>query len=382
MVDHLAVAALAAVMTAVLAPLVAWVARRNGVVSRPPEPWRRRQVTVPTLGGIAMAVAALVALGLAAILPTFAAVFDSTSEPLALLVGVVIITAVGIVDDIRPLPPPVKLAGQIVAALGVVLFGVQLVHFWVPGLEVVVLSSDLGLVLTVLALVAMINAVNLIDGLDGLAAGVAAIAAVAFFAFAVRTQPSGLTPAIPTSSTLVAAIVVGISLGFLIHNWYPARIYMGDTGSQLLGLLLGVAMIAHVGRTAAPTSTDFVGSIPLLVPVLVLAVPFLDTAFAILRRLVARRPVTAGDRGHLHHLLLAFGHSHRRAVLILYYWSAVVAFGSVGPSFMPAERLVPWLLVAGAIGVVLVALSSRDARADARETAPGAEVSGPEQQAR
>ncbi|MFP4310619.1 MAG: glycosyltransferase family 4 protein [Nitriliruptoraceae bacterium] len=382
MVDHLGVAVLAAVITAVLAPLVAWGARRFGVVSRPPEPWRRREEAVPTLGGIAMAVGALLALALAAVLPTFAPLFAATSEPVALLVGVLVITVVGIVDDIRPLPPPVKLAGQIVASLGVVLFGVQLVHFWVPGLGVLALSGDLGLVLTVLALVAMINAVNLIDGLDGLAAGVAAIAAIAFFAFAVRSQPAGLTPAIPTSSTLVVAIVLGVSLGFLVHNWHPARVYMGDTGSQLLGLLLGVAMVSHVGRTAAPTSTDFVGSIPLLVPVLVLAVPFLDTAFAVLRRLIARRPVTAGDRGHLHHLLLAFGHSHRRAVLILYYWSAVVAVASVGPSFLPVERLVPWVLVAGAIGIVLVALSSREPRQPTSEPVPEPSETGSQRQAR
>ncbi len=381
MVDHLGIAVLAAVVTAVLAPLVAWGARRYGVVSRPPEPWRRRQEAVPTLGGIAMAVGALLALALAAVLPAFEGLFASTSEPVALLVGVVVITVVGVVDDIRPLPPPVKLAGQIVAALGVVLFGVQLVHFWVPGIEVIALSSDLGLVLTVIALVAMINAVNLIDGLDGLAAGVAAIAAIAFFAFAVRSQPSGLAPAIPTSATLVAAIVLGVSVGFLVHNWHPARIYMGDTGSQLLGLLLGVAMVSYVGRTAVPTSTDFVGSIPLLVPVLVLAVPFLDTTFAVLRRLVARRPVTAGDRGHLHHLLLAFGHSHRRAVLILYYWSAVVAFGSVGPSFLPAERVLPWLIVAGAIGVVLVSLSARQPAVESSEDDPGIELPGSDQQA-
>jgi UDP-GlcNAc:undecaprenyl-phosphate/decaprenyl-phosphate GlcNAc-1-phosphate transferase len=153
--------------------------------------------------------------------------------------------------------------------------------------------------------------------------------------------------------------VIGVSLGFLVHNWHPARLYMGDTGSQLLGLLLGVAMVAHVGRTTAPTNTDFFGSIPLLVPVLVLAVPFLDSAFAVVRRLARRRPVTAGDLGHLHHLLLAFGHSHRRAVLVLYYWSAVVAFGSVAPAFLAWERLLPWLVVAGALGVVLTALGTR-----------------------
>ncbi len=365
MVAYLAVAALAAVVTAAVAPLVGLLSRRLGALERPPDTGQRpERPRVPTMGGLSMAAGGVAALGLAAVLPDFRRLFTETSEPLALLVGAAIIVAVGVLDDLRPLPPAIKLAGQIVAALGVVVFGVQLVHFWVPGVEVVALSSDLGLPLTVLALVVMINAVNLIDGLDGLAAGVTGIGAVAFFAFALRTQPDvSASGTVPTSATLVVAIVAGISIGFLLHNWHPACIYMGDTGSQLLGLLLGVAMISFVGRTAVPTDTDFLGSIPLLVPVLVLAVPFLDTAFAVIRRVVARRPVTAGDRGHLHHLLLAFGHSHRRAVLVLYYWSAVVAFGSVGPAFLAWERLLPWLVVAAALGAVLTALGTRPARA-------------------
>ncbi len=321
-----------------------------------------------------MALGVLTALGLAALLPTFDPLFTTTSEPVALLAGVLVIVAIGIVDDLRPLPPTVKLAGQIVAALGVVVFGVQLVHFWVPGIEVVALSRDLGLPLTVFALVAMINAVNLIDGLDGLAAGVSAIAALAFFVFAVRSQPSGLVDAVPTSATLVVALVAGASLGFLIHNWHPARLYMGDTGSMLLGLLLGVAGVSYVGRTTAPSNADFYGSIPLLVPVLVLAVPFLDTTFAVVRRLIRRRPVTSGDLGHLHHLLLAFGHSHRRAVLILYYWSALLAFGSVAPSFVALPRLLPWLLVAGALGVVLTVLGTRVGPADEVEAGAGTDA--------
>ncbi len=362
MIAHLAVAALAAIVTAALAPLAALLARRLGALEQPPDVGQHpTPAPVPTMGGLAMAVAVLLSLGFAALLPDFRRLFIETSEPVALLTGVLIIVAVGVLDDLRPLPPPVKLAGQIVASLGVVVFGVQLVHFWVPGIEVVVLSSDLGLPLTVLALVVMINAVNLIDGLDGLAAGVAAIGAMAFFAFALQTSGVGTSGAIPTSATLVVAIVAGSSVGFLAHNWHPARIYMGDTGSQLLGLLLGVAMISFVGRTATPTDADFFGSVPLLVPVLVLAVPFLDTTFAVVRRVVSRRPVTAGDRGHLHHLLIAFGHSHRRAVLVLYFWSAVIAFGSVGPAFLPWERLLPWLIVGAALGVVLTALGTRPA---------------------
>jgi len=362
LVAHFAVAALAAVVTAALSPLIALLSRRLGALERPPDTGPdtgqvSRERAVPTMGGLAMAAGVLAALGLAWLLPTFTPLFTATSEPLALLVGVVVIVMIGALDDLRPLPPPVKLAGQIVAALGVVVFGVQLVHFWVPGLEVIALSRDLGLPLTVLALVAMINAVNLIDGLDGLAAGVTTIAAVAFLVFAGHSQPGGVT-----SATLVGAIVIGVSVGFLIHNWHPARLYMGDTGSQLLGLLLGVAMISFVGRTTVPSNTDFFGSIPLLVPVLVLAVPFLDSAFAVVRRVSTRQPVTAGDRGHLHHLLLAFGHSHRRAVLVLYYWSAVIAFGSVAPAFLPWERLLPWLIVAGALGLVLTALGARPRR--------------------
>ncbi len=365
MLAHLAVALVAAVVTAVASPVAARLARRADAMAHPPDVGQERPPPrVPTLGGIAMALGVLAALGLASLLPTFDPLFTTTSEPVALLAGVLVIVAIGIVDDLRPLPPTVKLAGQIVAALGVVVFGVQLVHFWVPGIEVIALSRDLGLPLTVLALVAMINAVNLIDGLDGLAAGVSAIAAIAFFIFAVRSQPSGLVDAVPTSATLVVALVAGASLGFLIHNWHPARLYMGDTGSMLLGLLLGIAGVSYVGRTTAPSNADFYGSIPLLVPVLVLAVPFLDTTFAVVRRLVRRRPVTGGDLGHLHHLLLAFGHSHRRAVLILYYWSALLAFGSVAPSFVAFARLLPWLVVAGALGVVLTVLGTRVGPAD------------------
>jgi UDP-GlcNAc:undecaprenyl-phosphate/decaprenyl-phosphate GlcNAc-1-phosphate transferase len=359
-IAHLVVAATAALVTGIATPFVARWASRIGCEEVPTDPPGVVRASVPSLGGVAMLLGFLVAMGVAWVLPGFDALFTSTSEPIALLVGASIIVSIGIIDDVYGLPPTVKLAGQITAAFGVVLFGIQLVHFWIPGLEVIALSSDLGLPLTILALVAMINAVNLIDGLDGLAAGVCAIAAIAFFLFTVRSQPSGLVEAIPTSATLVAAIVAGMSLGFLVHNRYPARIFMGDTGAMLLGLLLGAAGVSYVGRTTAPSNADFYGSIPLLVPVLVLAVPFADTAFAVVRRIVARRPITIGDEGHLHHLLLAFGHSHRRAVLVLCYWSAVLAFGSVGPAFLPLSRLLPWLIGASAFGLALTAMGSRD----------------------
>jgi UDP-GlcNAc:undecaprenyl-phosphate/decaprenyl-phosphate GlcNAc-1-phosphate transferase len=363
-IEHLAIALTAAVVTAGSVPLVRRLAFRLGAVDTPSDPRKVHREPVPTLGGLAMYAGFLAAVLVAWLLPGFGPLFGSTSEPVALLVGATIIAVIGMADDLMGLAPTVKLAGQIIAALGVVVFGIQLVHFWVPGLEVIALSPDLGLPLTIFALVAMINALNLIDGLDGLAAGVAMIAAVAFYLFTVRSQPSGLAEAIPTSATLVAAVVAGMSAGFLVHNWHPARIFMGDTGAMLLGLLLGAAGVTYVGRTTAPSNADFYGSVPLLVPVLVLAIPFLDTMFAVARRAVTRQPLSMADKGHLHHLLLAFGHSHRRAVLVLYYWSAVLAFGSVGPAFLPMHRLVPWLLVAGGVGVALTALGARAATRD------------------
>lgn len=359
MLAHLAVAALAAVVTAVMVPLAARVARRFGATVEPHDAPDLHRAPVPALGGLAMFAGFLAALGLAWMLPEFAPLFTSTSEPLALLIGASAIVVIGVIDDLFELPPTVKLAGQIVAALGVVALGIQLVYFWVPGIDLIALSPDLGLPLTILALVAIVNALNLIDGLDGLASGIALIGASAFFLFAVRSQPSGLVENVPNSATLVAALVVGMAAGFLVFNWFPAKIIMGDTGSMLLGLLLGSAGVAYIARSTAPTSTDFYGAMPLLIPVLVLVIPFLDSSYAVVRRVLAGRPITAGDRGHLHHLLLAFGHSHRRAVLVLYYWSAVLAFGSVGPAFLAIDRLIPWLIVAIAVGVAITALGVR-----------------------
>jgi UDP-GlcNAc:undecaprenyl-phosphate/decaprenyl-phosphate GlcNAc-1-phosphate transferase len=355
----LVVATTGAVVTALVTPLVARVARRIGAVDRPQDPRKVHRDPVPTLGGIAMFVGLLAAVAVAFLIPEFRPLFTTTSEPLALVVGGLAIVAIGVADDLFSLPPTVKLAGQLLAALAVVVFGVQLVHFWVPGLQVVSLSADLGLVLTVLALVAMINAVNLIDGLDGLAAGVVGIAAIAFFVFTVRSTGAGLVDSIPTAAPLLAAAVAGLCIGFLVHNSHPASIFMGDTGSMLLGLLLGIAGVSYVGRTTAPSYADFYGSVPLFIPALVLAVPFLDTAFAITRRLLRRQSITAADRGHLHHLLLAFGHSHRRAVLVLYYWSALLAVASVGPAFVALPTLAPWLLAAAGIGAAVTVAGTR-----------------------
>ncbi|MBW3661537.1 MAG: undecaprenyl/decaprenyl-phosphate alpha-N-acetylglucosaminyl 1-phosphate transferase [Actinobacteria bacterium] len=369
MTPFLVVFAVAVGVTMVATPLASRVAWRVDAVDRPTARKVHDRPT-PLLGGLAMLAGFAAALGVGSQLDGLRDVFGTTSEPMGLLIGVLLIAALGIIDDLRGLSAPVKLAGQIIAAVPPILFGVQIVYVWVPGLDVVALSPDLGFPLTVLLIVAMVNAVNLIDGLDGLAAGVVAIAAAAFFAFAHASGGTGITESVPTSAPVVAAALTGICLGFLVFNFHPARIFMGDTGSMILGLLLASAGVSYVGRTTAPSYTDFAGSIPLLIPVLVLAVPFLDTLFAVLRRALSRRPLMQADRGHLHHVLIAFGHSHRRAVLVLYYWSAVMAFAAVGFSLLPTP-VVGWVTAgAVAVGALVTAAGVRRAR---DETVPDAD---------
>lgn len=354
----------AAVTTALATPLVIRFARHAGAIDKPADPRKVHKEPVPTLGGLAMLAGFLAALLVAGLMPSFRDVFDSTSEPLGLLIGVCLIVIVGLVDDVRGLPPTVKVAGQILAALGPVLFGIQLVYAWIPGLDVVSLAADLGMPLTVLLLLAMINAVNLIDGLDGLAAGVVAIAAIAFFAFATVSSDQGITQAVPTAAPLTAAILAGMCVGFLLHNFHPARIFMGDTGAMMLGLLLGSAGVSYVGRSTAPSTTDFAGTFPLLVPVLVLAIPFADTAFAVARRAYKRQPLSTADKGHLHHLLIAFGHSHRRAVLVLYYWSAAFAAGAVAIGTFDTAWVITGGVIALVVGVAVTAFGIRQSHAE------------------
>ncbi len=346
MLDHAVVGIVAAAVTAVLVPPVAMLGRRLGAVR-----WRsgegptagRGATRVPVLGGLAMFGGLVAALAFAAPREAFAEVFSATSEPVGLLVGAAALVVLGVLDDLLDLPAAFKLAGQLVAATLVAALGLQLQYFWLPGLGVIALSNDLGLVLTVIFLVAFINIVNLVDGLDGLAAGVSGIGAAAFLLYALRG--GGAASSLLSSATLLAVITIGLSVGFLVHNWYPARIFMGDTGSMLLGLLLGASGVAHVGRSSSPTTAEFVASVPLIVPLIVLAVPVLDTVLTIVRRLRNDQPVTRADLGHLHHALVASGHPHRRAVLVLYGWSLAAGFAVVGPLYLPGRTVAALLLV-------------------------------------
>src|SRR5438094_1924913 len=231
-----------------MTPLVRKVAVRMGAVVYPDER-RVHTAPLPTVGGTAMFVAFLVAMGVAALLPGFRAVFKGSTEPLGVIVAAAIIFGVGFLDDLREVSAPAKVAGQVLAACALGLAGVTMFYFRLPFADFVVLSPDLGFLVTVLWVVGMANAVNLIDGLDGLAAGIIGIAALAFFLYANRLSDAGLLSS-DSIGLLVAAIACGLAVGFLPHNFHPSKVFMGDAGAMLLGLLMASTTLVVGGRTA------------------------------------------------------------------------------------------------------------------------------------
>jgi UDP-GlcNAc:undecaprenyl-phosphate GlcNAc-1-phosphate transferase len=330
------VAALVAfAVAAALTPLAGAFARHIGAVDDLKERGLSKRNT-PLLGGLAIFGGALVA-GLL-FLPD-----NQRTE--GILAGAALITLVGAIDDVRDLPPYVKLAGQIAAATILVTSGVQVETFTAPFVHRVVLG-DLGGPLTVVALVLLMNVVNFSDGIDGLAAGVCAIAAAAFsvIAFDLSRNTAGI----------LAAIVCGAALGFLLFNFHPASVFMGDCGSNLLGLLLGAVIIEGTLKTNA--------LIALVGPLVVLAVPFLDTGFVVAKRIKYGRPIYRGDSNHFHHRFYRIGYSQRRSVLYLYAWTLIMAGNAIALRFIPYSESsgalnAGWAALMGALLLVGVAAS-------------------------
>jgi UDP-GlcNAc:undecaprenyl-phosphate GlcNAc-1-phosphate transferase len=315
---------------AAVTPLVARLARRVGAVDELKERGLAVEAT-PLLGGLAIFAGTLVASLL--FLP-------DNPRTQAILAGAALITLVGAIDDARDLPPGAKLAGQVGAALVLVLSDVTVKTFTLPFLGHVDLG-DFGGPATLIGLVAIMNVVNFSDGVDGLAAGVCAISAAAFavIAFDLGRDSAGI----------LAAITCGAALGFLVHNFHPASVFMGDCGSNLLGLLLGAIIVEGTLKTNA--------LIALIGPLVVLAVPFLDTGFVIAKRLKYRRPVYRGDSNHFHHRFHRIGFSQRRTVLYLYGWSLTMAGLAVALRFVPYSESNGDLRLGWAVlmGVLLVA---------------------------
>lgn len=352
MASYLVVFAVSAGVTFLTTPLVRQLALRIGWIDHPSD--RKVHPTpTPTVGGLAIHLGVLAGLVAARFLPFLRTLYDTTSDLDAAAIAGTAIVMLGVVDDTRGVSAIGKLAGQVLVAGLLVLLGVQLLFVYFPGQGVLSLSPDLAVPLTILWVVMTLNAVNLIDGLDGLAAGMVAIAAAAFFVYMVWPDAGG--PVQATTSAVLSAIVVGAAVGFLPWNFHPARIFMGDSGALLLGLLMAVATVSGVGRDIeGPATGDLVViAIPVVVPLLVLAVPLLDVVLAIVRRMRRGLGVSHADKEHIHHRLLEIGHSHRQAVLLMYLWSALISGCALAVAFIDGGELVI-SIVAGAILVATV----------------------------
>jgi UDP-GlcNAc:undecaprenyl-phosphate GlcNAc-1-phosphate transferase len=352
MTGYMLVGLCALAITWVSTPIVRWLVRRAGVLAQPGDR-RVHAVPTPTLGGAALFLGILGAGTIAYVMSDFRRVFELSSEAQGMAVGAVVIFALGAVDDVRALPAPVKLAGQIFASGILFLFGVKMRYLLLPD-RAIVFGDDVSVLVTVLWLVAMINAVNLVDGLDGLAAGIVAIAAASFFVFSIELKNDNLLGLAPTAP-LAAIILAGASLGFLRHNFHPASIFMGDSGSNLLGMLLGATTVVGVGKNPlqfgdVSASDVLLAYFPLVIPLMVLAIPLIDTLFAIVRRARARRPFWHADKQHLHHRLMDLGHGHRQAVIVMYVWSALAAGAGLAFSFLrPSDVIFALPIAVGAI---------------------------------
>ncbi|HUF32849.1 MAG TPA: MraY family glycosyltransferase [Acidimicrobiales bacterium] len=353
MTGYLTLLGVALGTTLLTTPLVRLVAIRIGAVVAPDE---RRVHTRPTatLGGAAMYLGFLAAMFTASQIDQFNELFDNTSEPLGVVLGATIIFFVGLIDDLREVSAPAKMAGQVLAGSVLSLFGVTMLYFRVPFADFFSLAPDQAPLITVLWVIGMANAVNFIDGLDGLAAGVVGIAAVSFTLYSDRLFEEGLLPT--NIGPLLAVIVVGMCAGFLPFNFHPAKIFMGDAGALLLGLLMACSTLL-VGGTAADgfSGQTYFFFAPLVIPFVILGVPIFDTAFAIVRRAKNRASPATADKDHLHHRLMRLGHGQRRSVLILWAWTAILSGLVLYPVYTDTgAAVVPFLAAALVVALYTV----------------------------
>ena len=326
------VGGVAAVVTFVLVPLTARLAVRVGA-SRPPDEHHIHETATPAAGGMAMLAGVAAAAAAASAVGGVPDVLDAPGEILGGVAGVAVLFATGFLDDVRGLSPPAKVAGMAAAAVVLYGSGISIDVFRVPFWDLVFLSPEWSVLLTVLWVVGMANAVNLIDGLDGLAAGIMAIASATFLLYGLRLADEGLIDS-SNPGPMWAAIALGVCAGFLPHNLYPARVFMGDGGALLLGALMAAATMSVGGRSVVEFSGQaFFFYAPLFIPLVILGVPVLDTLFAIVRRTVGRRGFAVADRDHLHHRLMRLGHGHRRAVIVLWLWTALLSAFVLYPTY-------------------------------------------------
>ena len=358
--EYLVVFLVAGAITYLLTVVARELAIRTGAVARV----RDRDVhdePIPYLGGIAMLGGLVAACLVARELPflgnsqTF--VFEDVR---AVLVAGALICGVGVLDDIFDLDALTKFGGQVLAVGLLVYSGIQFYYFTRPDDEAFLLDPSQGALLTALVVLATVNAVNFVDGLDGLAAGVVGISAGAFFLYCYQlSRLNEVTVA--TTGALLSAALAGACAGFLVHNFHPARLFMGDSGSMLIGLVLSATSITVTTQFTFQDLSQGEGSngpstlallLPVMLPVLILIVPLADLALAVVRRTRAGRSPFAPDKQHLHHRLLEIGHSHRRAVLIMWAWAGLIAFATVISGLYTGPPV--WISLGAALVVTLV----------------------------
>lgn len=330
--EYLVTVLLAAIITYLITPFVRDLAIKSGAIAQ----IRSRDVHVeptPRWGGLAMWLAMALTLVIVNYLPLVEKSFGR--EATGIFLSGTFILFIGMLDDRFDLDPITKFAGQALSAGILLIYGVQIL--WLPINGITTLPTNIGQLLTVLFVMVVINAINFVDGLDGLATGIVMICAASFFAFSyLLAVVNGLNRA--GAPSLITAVVIGLCLGFLPHNFHPAQIFMGDSGAMFLGLLISASAITLTGQVDASAITEENGGnvlLPLLLPFLILAIPLLDFVMAIVRRVKAGRSPFDADREHLHHRIMRLGLTQQRTTIILYLWTAMFALPTVIAAFTP-----------------------------------------------
>lgn len=331
------------------------IAERTGAMA----PVRARDVhsvPIPYLGGLAMLVGVMTAFLMATSMPFLGRHAIVTHDALGIFCAAAVICIVGAIDDVIDLPFMAKIAGQVLAGGVAVLFGVRLYWVSLPH-QIIALDQPTSILVTVLYIFVCVNAINLIDGLDGLAAGVVGIGSSAMFLYTyfLAYQQQFV---VATTASLVSATITGICLGFLPHNFHPARMFMGDSGAMLLGLLLSCSTLSLTGQIDSSALTPSRGDIlpallPIVLPIAIMAVPLIDMVLSYIRRTWNGNWWFVADKKHLHHRLLQHGHSQVNAVLILYLWTATVAFGVMALGLVWRAWIVAIVIVAVIICIVI-----------------------------
>ncbi|WP_022910374.1 MraY family glycosyltransferase [Aestuariimicrobium kwangyangense] len=363
--EYLLVLLTAAMTTYLLAGMCRRVALRVGALAMV----RDRDVhavPIPYFGGVAMLGGAAAAFLLAAQLPFLGRFALVSHDAMTILLAGTVICLVGVVDDMIDLPALAKFAGQILAAAIVVTNGVRM--YWIPlSSSIFALDQASSIVITVFFIVLCANAVNFVDGLDGLASGVVAIGAGAFFIYTyLLAYEQDITRA--TTASLVTVGITGVCLGFLPHNFSPARMFMGDSGALLLGLLMACSVISLTGQIDSSALSATNGSLvpsylPIVLPFAIMAIPLLDLVLAYVRRTMNGNWWFVADKQHLHHRLLQQGHSQAGAVGVMYLWTAILSFGTVAIGMRTNAWTIGGTAVAVALAVVLTLIRGRGARA-------------------